>query len=75
MKADQRRQAEAVAVVAFRNYGMAAFRVNLRGKHAAPLKDAERLGLAWWPGDDRCALTPKGAELAAEYRGEAGGDD
>lgn len=75
MKADDRRAAEAVTVVVFKNFGMAAFRVNLRGKHAAPLRDAERLGLAWWPGADRCALTPKGAELAAEYRGEGGGDD
>lgn len=75
MRAENRRQAEAATVVAFRNFGMAAFRVNMRGRHAAPLKDAERLGLAWWPGGDRCALTPRGAELAAEYRGEGGGDD
>lgn len=75
MKAEQRRQAEAVAVIVARNYGMAAFRVDPKGRHWRPLKDAEALGLAWWPGDDRCALTPKGAELAAEYRGEGGGDD
>jgi hypothetical protein len=70
MKAEQRRQAEAVTVIVWRNFGNRAFRVDPRGKHAGPLRDAERLGLAWWPGADRCALTPKGAELAAEYRGE-----
>lgn len=74
MKADDRRAAEAVAVIAWRNFGTRAFRVDLRGRHAGPLKDAERLGLAWWPGADRCALTPKGAEMAAQYRGDGGGD-
>jgi hypothetical protein len=39
MKAEQRRQAEAVTVVVFRNFGMAAFRVNMRGKHARPLRE------------------------------------
>lgn len=75
MKADQRRQAEAVAVVVWRNFGRHAFRVDMRGKHVGPLKDAERLGLTWWPADDRCALTPRGMALAAEYRGDGGGDD
>jgi hypothetical protein len=69
MRADQRRQAEAVTVIAFRNFGNAAFRVDPRGKHWNPLKDAERLGLAWWPERTRCALTPKGAELATQYAG------
>jgi hypothetical protein len=73
MRAEQRRQAEAVTVVAFRNFGNRAFRVDPRGKHWNPLKDAEKLGLAWWPGRDRCALTPQGAELATQYSG--GGDD
>jgi hypothetical protein len=67
MKVEQRRAAEAVTVIAWRNYGNRAFRVNLRGKHAAPLRDAERLGLAWWPAEDRCALTTAGAQLASEY--------
>ena len=70
MKADERRAAEAVTVIAFRNFGVSAFRVDPRGKHWNPLRAAEQLGLAWWPGRDRCALTPRGAELAAEYRGE-----
>ena len=74
MKADQRRAAEAVTVIAFRNFGRSAFRVDLRGKHAGPLKDAEKLGLAWWPGRDRCALTTQGAELATQYHGEGGGE-
>ena len=73
MKVEQKRAAEAVTVIAFRNFGLAAFRVDLRGKHAAPLKDAERLGLAWWPGRDRCALTPRGAELATQYHAEGDG--
>jgi hypothetical protein len=75
VRADQRRQAEAVTVVVARNFGNRAFRVDLKGRHAAPLRDAERLGLAWWPADDRCALTPRGMALAAEYRGEGGGGD
>jgi len=75
MKADQRRQAEAVTVVVARNFGNRAFRVDLKGRHAKPLRDAERLGLAWWPAADRCALTAAGMALAAEYRGEGGGDD
>jgi|GEM_PF-4547341 len=75
MRAEQRRQAEAVTVIVARNYGNRAFRVDLKGRHARPLKDAERLGLAWWPADDRCALTERGMALAAEYRGEGGGDD
>jgi len=69
MKADQRRAAEAVTVIAARNFGNAAFRVNPHGKHWTPLRDAERLGLAWWPGRDRCALTPRGVELATQYEG------
>lgn len=71
MKAEQKRAAEAVTVVAWKNFGVSAFRVDPRGKHWNPLHDAERLGLAWWPGRDRCALTPRGAELATQYKGEA----
>jgi hypothetical protein len=74
MKADERRAAECVVVIAWRNYGNRAFRVNLRGKHAAPLRDAERLGLAWWPATDRCAVTARGAELATQYAGTGGAD-
>jgi hypothetical protein len=69
VRADQRRAAEAVTVIAFRNFGRSAFRVDLRGKHAGPLRDAEKLGLAWWPGKDRCALTDAGVSAAAEYAG------
>jgi len=69
MKPEQQQAARAVVVVAFRNFGTSAFRVDMRGRHAAPLKDAEKLGLCWWPTDDRCALLPAGAAIAAEYAG------
>lgn len=74
MKPEQQQAARAVAVIVFRNFGTRAFRVDPKGKHHAPLKDAEKLGLVWWPGDDRCALLPRGVEVAAEYagNGEAG---
>ena len=74
MRPEQQQAARAVVVVAFRNFGTSSFRVDRRGKHWQPLKDAERMGLAWWPGDDRCALLPQGVEVAAEYagNGEAG---
>jgi hypothetical protein len=75
MKADQRRQAEGAVAVLFRNLGVQAVHVPPRSKLDKPLRDAERLGLTWWPAPDRCALTARGAELAAEYRGEGGGDD
>ena len=73
MKPEQQQAARAVVVVAWRNFGAAAFRVDLRGRHAGPLRDAEKLGLCWWPGDDRCALLPRGVEVAAEYAGNGEG--
>jgi hypothetical protein len=74
MKPDRDAAARGAVVAAYRRYGASAFRVNMKGPHAGPLKDAEALGLAWWPGDDRCALLPAAEALAAEYagNGEAG---
>jgi hypothetical protein len=69
MKPEQRQAAQAVVVKVARNFGSRSFRVDPRGPHYAPLKDAERMGLAWWPDDDRCALTLAGVEAAAEYSG------
>ena len=73
MKPEQQQAARAVVVVAWRNFGNASFRVNPKGKHWQPLKDAERLGLAWWPDADKCALLPAGIEVAAEYAGNGEG--
>ena len=73
MKPEQQQAARAVTVIVFRNFGTRAFRVDPRGKHHAPLKDAEKLGLCWWPDADRCALLPRGVEVAAEYAGDGKG--
>ncbi len=72
VKPENMRMAKGAVVVAWRNYGNRAFRVNLNGKHAQPLRDAEKLGLAWWPKPDRCALTPSGVQLATEYWPDGG---
>jgi hypothetical protein len=74
VKAEQRRQAEGAVAVLFRNLGRHTVHVPPRSRLDKPLRDAERLGLTWWPAPDRCALTDAGAKLAAQYRGEGGGD-
>ena len=73
MKPEQQQAARGAVVVAWRNFGTSSFRVDLRGRHAGPLRDAEKLGLAWWPADDRCALTDAGVRTAAEYAGNGKG--
>jgi hypothetical protein len=70
MKPERDAAARGAVVLAWRNFGTRAFRVDMRGKHAGPLRDAEKLGLCWWPDADRCALLPAAEALAAEYSGD-----
>lgn len=67
----ERKNAEAVVAVAFRNFGTHAFRVDPQGDNAKALKLAEKRGWCWWPGDDRCALTAAGIEQASAHLGGA----
>lgn len=73
MKPEQKQAARFVVRKVFNHFGTHGFRVDPRGQHWQPLKDAEKLGLAWWPAEDRCALTDAGVRAAAEYSGNGGG--
>ncbi len=71
MNGYERHDAMAAVRTIWTHFGNRAVRIDPKGKFWKPLKHAERLGWAWWPGDDRCALTPAGVGLATEY-GSAG---
>lgn len=75
MKPERNAAARGAVVLAWRKHRTRAFLVNMKGPNAGPLRDAERLGLCWWPGDDRCALLPAAEALAAEYAGDGNGSD
>jgi hypothetical protein len=63
----ERAQAKAVIHVAWKNFGNRAFRVDPHGKHIGPLRLAEQRGWCWFPGTNRCALTPAGVQELADF--------
>lgn len=65
----KRQQALAAVFGAWTTYGNGPFRVDPNGHRRAPLKWAEALGWAWWPDDNRCALTREGVAEVLQYHG------
>lgn len=70
-----RRERKAAALYTMRtlwqNFGNRPVLIDPRGKHWAPLRDAETLGWTRWSGE-HCWLTPAGVEQVVAYGVKAG---
>jgi hypothetical protein len=66
---NQKANARAALLIAWRNFGNHSFRVDLAGRHYRPLKDAESLGWCWFL-EDRCSILPAGLREIEPYLGD-----
>lgn len=63
--------ARAIVCMAHRRYQMQLFPVDLKGRHFAALKAAERNGWIWFFKTDVAAVTAEGLKVIGDYQGQA----